>query len=773
MRIRKVGVVGAGAMGSGIVALAASAGLPVVLLDVPGDPDRGKPARDGLLKSVKAKPAAFMDTERAALVTTGNIADDLALLGDCDWIVEAIVELPAPKQELFGRMEAIIKPTAIVSSNTSGIPMSVLLKGRGDRFRKRFLGTHFFNPPRYMHLLELIPTPETDPEVLADIRAFSERVLGKGIVLCKDSPGFIANRLGMQGMVRALRLMQEHQLSIDEVDTLTGPLIGRPKTATFRTGDLSGLDVIAHVAAGLGQTTGEDFSLPEWVTALVAAGRLGDKAGGGFYRKTPGKGGKPSVETFDWKTGEYVPQQKVSTPEIDALLKRPVAERIAGIRDLPGAHGEFLRALILGTAHYAMTLTPKIAYDLVSVDRALEWGYGWEIGPFRVMDLLGSDWLKFQFNQRGLDEPMLLTGARLSFYRAADGPEGFVGNDGQYAPVPALPGAISLAALKRAKQVVEATADASLVDIGDGVLCLEFHSKMNTLGEGVIKAIHSALDRVEHGQYTGLVLGNEDARTFSAGANLAGVGVAVAGGLWKEIEANARTFQQTSMRLRQSPFPVVAAPFGLALGGGCEFSMHCDRVQAHAELYMGLVEVGVGILPSGGGTKELLFRFTQEVAKYEDADLFEAVKRAFRLITLAQTSTSAQEARKFGFLRDSDRISMNRDTLIADAKARVLDLAPNYVAPPLRRIRVLGSEAFGNLKYALWAFKEGGMASDHDVFVGTKIAYVMSGGDGPPREVGEWDILDLELEGTLSLLGTKETQARIKHMLETGKPLRN
>ena len=773
MRIRKVGVVGAGAMGSGIVALAASAGLPVVLLDVPGDPDRGKPARDGLLKSVKAKPAAFMDTDRATLVTTGNIADDLALLADCDWIVEAIVELPAPKQELFGRLEALIKPTAIVSSNTSGIPMSMLLKGRGEGFRKRFIGTHFFNPPRYMHLLELIPTPETDPEVLADLRTFSERVLGKGIVLCKDSPGFIANRLGMQGMVRALRLMQEHQLSIDEVDTLTGPLIGRPKTATFRTGDLSGLDVIAHVAAGLSQTTGEDFSIPAWVTALVAAGRLGDKAGGGFYRKTPGKGGKPTVETYDWKTGEYGPQQKVSTPEIAALLKRPLAERIAGVRDLPGAHGEFLRSLLLGTAHYAMTLTPTIAYDLVSVDRALEWGYGWDIGPFRVMDLLGIEWLKAQFKQRGMDEPMLLAKTHGSFYRTADGPESFTGNDGASAPVPALPGAISLAARKRAKHVVEATVDASLVDIGDGVLCLEFTSKMNTLGEGVIKAIHSALDHVEQGKYAGLVLGNEDARTFSAGANLAGVGIAVAVGAWKDIEANARLFQKTSMRLRQSPFPVVAAPFGLALGGGCEFSMHCDRVQAHAELYMGLVEVGVGILPSGGGTKELLFRFTQDVAKYEDADLFEAVKRAFKLITLAQTSTSAHDARKLGFLRESDRISMNRDTLIADAKARVLDLAPDYVAPPLRRIRVLGAEAFGNLKYALWSFKEGGIASDHDIAIGTKIAYVMCGGDGPAREVGEWDILDLELEGTLSLLGTKETQARITHMLETGKPLRN
>ncbi len=772
MRIAKIGVVGAGAMGSGIAALAASAGMPVVLLDIPGAEDRGKPARDGLAKAIKAKPAAFMDPARASLVRTGNTEDDLGLLADCDFIVEAIIELPGPKQALFEKLETLAKPTAIIASNTSGIPMSVLTKGRSDDFKRRFVGTHFFNPVRYMHLLEIIPTPDTAPEVLRWTRIMAERAFGKGVVICKDQPGFIANRLGMFGMVTALRLMQQHGLSIDEVDALTGPLLGRPKTAVFRTGDLSGLDILTHVAAGLSQQTGENFSIPDWVTGLVKAGALGDKAGGGFYKKTAAKGGKPTIETFDWKTGAYGPQQKVESPELGMLMKLPLPDRIARIKELPGAHFDFLRDLLAETALYTLAKTPELAHDLVAVDRALEWGYGWDVGPYRIMDMLGADWLRYQCAQRQQDEPAMLTTVIGSFYKPAGGSEGYLGNDGGYLNYPAIAGAFVLDSLKRTGKVVEATQDAALIDLGDGVLCLEFRSKMNTLGEGVLRAIHSALDRVEAG-YTGLVLGNDDKRTFTAGANLAGVGQLIMEGKWKELEVGARVFQETAMRLRESPVPVVAAPHGLTLGGGCEFSMHCDRVQANAELYMGLVEVGVGILPSGGGTKELLFRFTEELARYDNADPFEAITRAFKLITMAQTSTSALEAQKFGFLRPGDRISMNRDLLLSDAKQRVLDLAPDYVAPPRRTIRALGAEAYGNLKYALWSFKEGGMASAHDIVIGDRIAYVLSGGDGPARDVSEWDILDLEREGTLSLLGTKETQARIKHMLETGKPLRN
>ncbi|MCU0633740.1 MAG: 3-hydroxyacyl-CoA dehydrogenase/enoyl-CoA hydratase family protein [Gemmatimonadaceae bacterium] len=766
MRIAKVGVVGAGAMGSGIAALAASAGVPVVLLDVPG-PDggpRNAPALTGLEKARKAKPAAFMDGARAALVTTGNTVDDLALLADCDWIVEAIVELPAPKQELYARLEGIIKPTAIVSSNTSGIPMAVLTAGRSDRFRRRFLGTHFFNPPRYMHLLEVIPTAETDPAVVAAMRHFAERVLGKGIVRCKDAPGFIANRLGVYGMVATMRRMMQHGLTIDEVDGLTGVLVGRAKTATFRTGDLSGLDVLMHVTQGLAQVTGEDFAMPDWVAALVAQGKLGDKTGGGFYQKT-----KDGVLTYDWKTATYGPQQRLEGGEIGQLSRLPHAQRLAQAAQLPGAHGAFLRDHLVDAAHYALTMAPQLAYDLESVDRAMVWGYGWEIGPFQVMDALGAPWLRAQFSERGLAEPPLLSQVDGTFYRGTERLS-FVGGYDAVAPIPDQ---LSLAAIAGPGRTVDDAGVARLIDLGDGVLCFEFRSKMNSLGEGVLRALRAALERVTAGGYEGLVIGNDDSRTFSAGADLSMVAFAAAARDWDGLAEATKFFQDTSMLIRRAPFPVVAAPFGLTLGGGCEFALHADRVQAHAELYMGLVEAGVGLLPGGGGTKELLFRFTRELAAYEEADLFEGVKRAFQLIALGKTSTSALEAQSWGLLRASDRISMNRDTLLSDAKRRVLDLAPDYVAPPPMTVRALGREALGNLEYALWSFKEAGQASAHDVRVGHAIAYVLCGGDGTPRDVTEQDVLDLEREQFLSLLGTKETRERIEYTLKTGKPLRN
>jgi 3-hydroxyacyl-CoA dehydrogenase len=768
MRIAKVGVIGAGAMGSGIAALAASAGLPVVLLDVPGPEGtpRNGPAAAGLEKARKAKPAAFMDGARAALVTVGNTEDHLGLLADCDWIVEAIVELPAPKQALYARLEPLIKPTAVVTSNTSGIPMSVLTTGRSASFKRRFLGTHFFNPPRYMHLLEVIPTADTDPAVLAGMRHFAERVLGKGIVECKDAPGFVANRLGVYGMVATMRRMEQHGLSIDEVDGLTGIVIGRAKTATFRTGDLSGLDVLMHVTAGLSQVTGEDFAMPAWVAALVQQGKLGDKSGGGFYQKT-----KDGVLTYDWKTATYVAQQRLEGGDLGQLARLPHADRLKQAVQLPGAHGAFLRDHLVDAAHYTLTHAPALAYDLESVDRAMQWGYGWEIGPFQVMDALGAPWLRAQFVERGLAIPALLDRVDRAFYR--DG-ERLAFGDGYEGRRPATGQELSLAyRTAGGSNLVDDAGVARLVDLGDGVLCFEFRSKMNSLGEGLLRALRAALERVEQGKYAGLVIGNDDPRTFSAGADLSLVAFAAAARDWDGLGEATRFFQDTSMAIRRAPFPVVVAPAGLTLGGGCEFSLHADRVQAHAELYMGLVEAGVGLLPGGGGTKELLFRFTQELAQYEEADLFEGVKKAFQLIALAKTTTSAAEAQSMGSMRRSDRISMNRDTLLADAKARVLDLAPDYVPPAPMVVRALGREALGNLEYALWSFKEAGQASAHDVRVGKAIAYVLCGGDGTPRDVTEQDVLDLEREQFLSLLGTKETQERIGYTLKTGKPLRN
>jgi len=770
MRVTTVGVVGAGAMGSGIAALAASAGCRVVLLDIPGDADpasplRSAPARNGLLKATKAKPAAFMEAAAAARVRTGNTQDHLSLLADCDWICEAIVELAEPKQQLFARIEAIMKPSAILSTNTSGIPMSVLLEGRSEKFRRRFLGTHFFNPPRYMHLLEIIPTPETDPAVIGAMREFAERTLGKGMVLAKDVPGFVANRLGVYGMVATMRRMQEHGLTIDEVDGLTGSLIGRARTATFRTGDLSGLDVLAHVTKGIGTATGEDFTLPAWMhTELVAKGKLGDKSGGGFYQKT-----KEGTLTFDWKTSTYVPQQRLEGGDIGQAIRLPIAQRITAAKAMPGAQGAFLRDHLIDAAHYTLTLAADLAYDIVAIDRAMEWGYGWEAGPFQIIDALGIDWLIDEFRARGMATPALLERAQGAFYKDGE----YLTFDGTYEPIPGIPGRIALAGLAAGGRVLDDNGLSRLIDLGDGVACFEFRSKMNSLGQGVLEGLERAIKKVQTLGFNGMVIGNEDARAFSVGADLSLVSFAVSAGAWDDIAVSCKDFQDSMMSIRRAPFPVVVAPAGLTLGGGAELTLHADAVQAHAEMYMGLVEAGVGLLPGGGGTKELLIRFTAELQQYEEVDLFAAIRRAFKMIAFATTSTSAYEARSMGYLRSSDRISMNRDHQLADAKARVLDLAPGYLPPLERTVRALGREGIGNLEYALWAAREAGQASAHDVRVGQAIAYVLCGGDGTARDVTEQDLLDLEREQFLQLLGTKETQERIAYTLKTGKPLRN
>jgi 3-hydroxyacyl-CoA dehydrogenase len=772
-RVRRLGIIGAGTMGSGIAALAASAGMPAELLDIPGDgarpEERSAPAMRGLERAKKARPAAFMDLERATLIRVGNTADHLDRLADCDLVIEAIIEQVEPKRDLYARLERILRPDAIVASNTSSIPIRTLVGGRSDAFRRRFLGMHFFNPPRYLRLLELIPTPETDSDALVTARTFSERVLGKGTVVAKDAPGFIANRIGVHGMVQAIRLMEEFALTIDEVDALTGPLIGRPKSATFRTADLTGLDVLTLVTAQLSKATGEDLSLPAWVARLVADGRHGEKTGAGFYKKV----GK-DILTLDWRTLEYRPMRAPESPAIAELSRITGLEaRLAAIPRVQGPHGEFLRKLMFLTSHYTLRVAPEIAYDIVSVDRAIEWGYGWEAGPFQQTEALSLDFLRQGFAELGLDQPDLLKKATQGFYRSTRTGWEQIGFDGTFRPVEDPPGAVRVETLRGRRAVLEETRDAALLDMGDGVVLLEFRSKMNTLGQGVLQMLDRALERIDRDRLTGLVIGNDDPRTFSAGANLGEVAAVAQQGDWKVLEAAVRRFQDCSMVIRRSPFPVVLAPAGLTLGGACEWSLHADVVQAHAELYMGLVEVGVGLLPAGGGTKELLFRFTDHLAPYEEADPFEAVKRTFRLIAMATTSASALDARRLGLLREQDPISMNRAFQLGDAKARVLDRAPDYVPPVHRTIRAVGREAIGNLYYALFAFKEAGQASDHDVRVGREIAYVLCGGDGPPRTVTEQDILDLEREAFLKLLGTKETQERIAHMLKTGKPLRN
>ena len=773
MRIRRLGVIGAGTMGGGIAALAASAGIPVLLLDVPapGGTDRNAVARGGVERAKKAKPAAFMAADRAALIEVGNTEDDLGRLAQCDLVVEAIIEQLAPKRELYARLEKVLPSHTIVASNTSSIPMRMLVDQLGVDLRSRFVGMHFFNPPRYLHLLEIIPGPETSSATIDTVRRFSDRILGKGIVVACDVPGFVANRLGVFGMVLAIRQMEKHDLTIDEADVLTGVLTGRSKSATFRTADLSGIDVIAHVTKELSEVTGEDFALSPWVLDLVKAGRFGEKSGAGFYRRV----GK-EIQTLDWKTGDYAPQSKPASPELVNLSAMPLADRFAVIRDWESndRYGAFVQEYLLRFSHYVLTTGPFVARDIPSIDDAMVWGYAWDAGPFAQMDLLGTEFLERGFSRLSLDEPDLLRRAENGFF-SEDGSKVLSLKQG-YEAIERPAGEIRLADFHRPSnrsRLLEDSRDASLIDVGGGVAVLEYHSKLNTLGQGVIEMIHRALDRVERDGLTGLVIGNDDPRTFTAGADLMYMLSLVDEKDWSRAAAAVRHFQNTALRIRQSPFPVVAAPFGLALGGGCEFSLYADRIQAHAELYMGLVEVGVGIIPAGGGTTELLFRFAGELAPYVEADPFEGVRRAFQVIAMATTSTSALDARAIGYLRPTDRITMNRDRLIADAVARVTDLAPDYVPPVPRRITAMGRDALGNLHYAAWAMKEAGQISDHDVRIAHELAYVLTGGDGPPRQVTEQDLLDLEREAFLRLLGTRETQERIKYMLKTGKPLRN
>ncbi len=767
MRIARVGVVGAGAMGTGIAALAASAGMPVVLLDVPDEPDRDGRARKAVARALKARPSAFMDADCAARVSIGNTEDHLERLSTCDWVVEAIVERPDPKRALFGRLEGVLRPGTIVTSNTSGIPISTLAEGRGEAFRQHFLGSHFFNPVRFLHLLELIPTADTLPDVVTALRDIAERVLGKGVVIARDVPGFIANRLGVHSMFRTVRLMEEFGLAIDEVDALTGTLIGRPKSATFRTADITGIDVLADVSAGLSATTGEDFSLPEWIHQLVRQGRLGEKTGAGFYRKE----GK-QIFTLDWRTGEYRPQAIPELKELSFLSREPLSARLRGIAKAGGSHAAFLRAVLLDMAAYTLEKTPVVANDIASVDRALEWGFAWELGPFGMFDALGVEWLRKNL-PRSATEPNLLNAVREGFYRRLGSGPRQLSFLGEYAPIEPIPRSLDLDLIQLRLGTLAHNDQATLLDIGDGVALLRLHGKANTIGTGALDLIDQSMQLVDRSGFAGLVIGSGDARTFSGGANLVEVLAAAEGGKWDELNATVVRFQRAVASLRQAPFPVVVAPSGIALGGGAEFVLHATRVQAGAELYLGLVEVGVGLLPAGGGTKELLFRFTQELEPYEECDPFEAVKRAFKLISMASMSSSALDARRLGLLRHADRITMNRSRVLADAKARVLELAADHSLPLPRRIRALGNEALGNLRYAVWSMREAGYISDHDVLIGGKIAHVLSGGEGPPRMVTEQDILDLEREAFLSLLGTPETQARIRHMLETGKPLRN
>lgn len=781
MKIQKAAVIGAGVMGAAIAAQLANAGIPVTLLDIvlPDNPDRNFLAKQGVQRALKARPAAFMDPARAALIQVGNLEDDLKKLKDADWIIEAIIEKLDAKRDLWARVEQVAKKTAIISSNSSGIPMHLQIEGRGEDFQRRFVGAHFFNPPRYLHLLEVIPTPKTDPKVTKAFSEFAETTLGKGIVVANDVPGFVANRIGVYGIVRAMNHMVKAGLTPAQVDQLTGPALGRASSATFRTADLSGLDIIYHVANDLGKATpdDEDFTLtPAFRTLVEEKKWLGDKTGSGFYKKTKDEKGKTKILNLNLDTFEYEDQGKVKVAAVEAVKGRPLAERVKALYAAEGKEGDFLRGVMNDGFWYAAKMAGNVSGRLQDIDNALKWGFGWEQGPFETMDTLGVQTVIANLEAEGRTLPPLLAAMKASgrdaFYQGGE----IVTPEGQPTPYEA-PYFILTDLKKDATKIIKKRAGASVIDLGDGVLLAEWHAKMNALGEDQLRTVQDAHKLVQDMGYHGLVIGNQG-ENFSAGANLPLILSQAQADEWDELDDMIKQFQQVTTSLRFSPHPTVAAPFGLTLGGGAEFTLHADHVVASAELYMGLVEVGVGLIPGGGGTKEMLLRFTdmQQPGQRLGATLLPAVQRAFELIGTAKVSTSALEARNLGFLRDTDTVAMNKNHILGDAKRQVLALAPGYVQPtPRQDIPVMGDAAIGAIKSALHGMHQGGYITDYDLVVSEQLAKVLSGGTGNNRtaKVSEQHLLDLEREAFLTLLGKKGTQQRIEHMLKTGKPLRN
>jgi 3-hydroxyacyl-CoA dehydrogenase len=779
LAVRKAVVLGAGTMGAQIAAHLVGCGLEVALLDlVPADAgaDRNRLARRALETLPRLKPAPLHLPEHAARLRVGNFEDDWKELRDADWILEAVLEDREVKRRLLARVAEAASPKAVVSTNTSGLRIAELAAGLPPARRARFLGTHFFNPPRYLKLLETIPGPDTDAEVLAALEAFLEAVVGKAVVRAKDTPNFIANRIGSYGFGAALQAMQELDLGVDDVDALTGPAIGRAKSATFRTADLAGVDVCLKVAENLHEAVPDDperavFAPPEFLKAMVARGLLGEKAGRGFYRKEGA-----SIRALDWKTLEYRPRREARFPSLDAA--QAVPDPGARLRQIlagsdPGAR--FLWRVLSRTALYAASLVPEIADDVLSIDRAMEWGYGWGAGPFRLLDRLGVAEVAARARSEGRAIPplveQLLASGRKRFYEVEDGVETVFAPAG-VAAVPPRPGVVSLPLLKARGAVKKRNPGASLVDLGDGVGLVEFHSKMNTLG-GDSFAMLSAAVKEGRAHFDALVVGNQGEQ-FTVGANLMLVLLAVQEEEWDELDRSIRQFQGANMALKYADMPVVAAPFGLTLGGGCEISLHAARVRASAETYMGLVEVGVGLVPAGGGTKEMALRALDRCAGVDGAEPFPFLKRAFDTIAFAKVSTSGAEALRL-FLAPADSLSPNPDRLLHEAKQVALGLFRAGWRPgrPRTDVPALGRPALATFGMGIHNALRAGQISEHDALVGTKVATILCGGDRQPGVIGEQAFLDLEREAFLSLLGTRKTQERIQHMLKEGKPLRN
>ncbi len=804
-RIEKAAVLGAGTMGARIAAHLANAGIPCYLLDiVPRELTAAEKSKGmtfetpavrnrivlaGLEGAKKSRPAAFFTPETARLVTPGNFDDNLTWCGEVDWIIEAVAENLEIKRNLFSRVDAIRKPGTIVTSNTSGLPIKLIAEGRSEDFQQHWAGTHFFNPPRYMKLVELISGPKMKPEVLETLEEICDLRLGKGLVLAKDTPNFIANRIGTFSMLNALRQMQAMDMTIEEVDACTGQAVGWPKSATFRTADLVGLDVLVNVVRNIYENAPDDesremYRVPQFVEDMVTRGWLGDKTGGGFYKRVK-KGGESEILTLDWKTMEYRPRQKAKFASIEAgkgiedtrerlrALASPALEGKGG-----GKANQFLWSGVSSMCLYAARRIPEIANSIVDVDRAMRWGFAWELGPFEMWNAIGVERMAQALERDGKELPPLakkvLGTPKKVFYDTEKGSTKYFDlATATLKPIEEPAGIIILKSLKDRTPVVQSNSGASLIDLGDGVICCEFHSKMNSIGGDIVAMIHTGIARL-NSEFDAMVIANQ-APNFSVGANLMLLLISAQEGEWDDIHTAVRQFQRVNVAIKYAPGPVVAAPQGMALGGGCEISLHSARIQAAAESYIGLVETGVGLVPGGGGTKEMLIRANEHSAGGESLDLFHALKPVFETIAMAKVSTSGEEARSLGFLRPADLISMNRDRQVADAKQTALAmLRAGYHPPAPAEIRVLGEEFLAAAKLAIHMLVRGEFATEYDGVVGRKLANILAGGAlSAPQTVSEQYILDLEREAFVSLCGERKTQERVAHTLKTGKPLRN
>jgi len=767
--LRRVAVLGAGTMGSRIAAHFANAGFPVDLLDIvqPGQPKRNAAALAGIESAAKQKPVGFFTDAARMLITPGNFEDDLGRIRDCDWIVEAVSENLEVKRHLWHQVAALRTPGSIVSTNTSGIPLAQISEGFSSEFRQHFLGTHFFNPPRYLHLLEIIPGADTKAEVLDWVSQFSDLHLGKGAVRCKDTPNFIANRIGCFFGATIHKLTADGDYTVEEVDALTGPLIGLPKSASFRLVDIVGLDIWVHVLRNLYEAVPHDparerYRVPEYMERMMERGLLGEKRGQGFYKRV---GPQKEIHAIDWKTLEYHPAQKPRFASVDAARNiENLPERLRALIASEDRAGRFLWPLFRDFLIYSARMVPEISDRIVEIDRAMRWGFAMKLGPFELWDALGVPETIDRMRHEGIEVPPGVSRVK-SFYEPDDrdgtpGTRYFDPNAGSYATLEPRPGILVLSDIKRARGVVRKNAGASLVDLGDGVLCLEFHSKMNSLGDDMVQMVGAAIEETSR-NFEAMVVANQG-ENFSVGANLMMVLLTAQEGEWNELDAAVRRFQQAGMAMKYAPKPVVAAPFGMALGGGCEVALHAARVQASAETYMGLVEVGVGLIPAGGGCKEMLLRLG-------------SARKAFELIGYAKVSSSAANAREMGFLRAADDVSMNPERLIGDAKTAALALVRTYApGAPRQDIRVEGDAGYALMKMGVYMAREGGYITEYDTVIGEKLAHILSGGRLTGEQmVSEQYLLDLEREAFLSLCGQVRTLDRMQHMLKTGKPLRN